>query len=444
MNYFSISKFLLYLVPFLAIIVTPSVHFPYITGKFVFFRFVVGFALIFFLLGIIFDDKRTEEYWSKLMKAIRSPLGIALGVFTFIFLLSGFFGVDPANSFWSNYERGEGGLQILFLYIFFILLTTLFRKKEDWIKFIKVFVGVAFLSVLYGLAVGLGWAPGDGKTLSEINRFGGSLGNPAYYATYLLFAMFFSFYLLLSKNLKISRVQRNLLIFCIIVFSIFFLWAATRGAFLGLIGAGIVGSVYLFVKEKKWRLPIAGVVLLVGLFLGVGYIYKDTDFVQDLPISRLYEINLETKNMQERLIMWNMSIEAVKERPLLGWGPENFNHIFYKYYNPEHYNPAENGVANYGSWFDRAHSTTFDYLSQTGILGLLSYWGIFIVFFIMFFRSKIYKKESAILAALLLMLPVGYLIQGQVLFEVLTIYMPFYIFIAFAGYLLKEKKEKHV
>ncbi|MEX1015039.1 MAG: hypothetical protein WDZ80_07850, partial [Candidatus Paceibacterota bacterium] len=265
MKYFSTSKFFLYLVPFTALIFTPSVHFPYILGKYAFFRGVVGLALIFFFLGIIFSNK-SQHYWDKLINSIKSPLGIALGVFTSIFLLAGFLGIDPHYSFWSNFERGEGGLQILFLYSFFILLSTFFTEEKEWKRYFGVFIITAAASILWGLFNGLGVISGDGNTLAEMSRFYGSLGNPAYFATYLLFALFFSTYLLLSEKIKAKVKSKGWLIASIVAFIIFFLWAATRGAFLGLIGASIVGAVYLFIINKKWRKPIV-IIALIGVVI---------------------------------------------------------------------------------------------------------------------------------------------------------------------------------
>ncbi|MEX0690104.1 MAG: O-antigen ligase family protein, partial [Candidatus Paceibacterota bacterium] len=421
---------------FVVIIFTSGTIFPYVTGKFVAFRILVGLSLIFFFLGIIFDKIRADKYWDRLIDSIKSPLGIVIGIFTFIFTLAGFFGIDPVHSFWSNFERGEGSLQIIFLYAFFLLLSTFLTEEKDWKKFFEVFVISAFLSILYGIGDGLGIVSGTNTPLNEVRRFGGSLGNPAYLATYLLFASFFSSYLLLSEKQNLKKSKKYLLISSIVIFIVFFLWAATRGAFLGLIGAGIVGAIYLFVIKKNWRKIISLITIGVLLVIGGGYTYKDSQLIQSLPVSRLYDLSLDTRNFQERLIMWDMTIRAVKDRPLLGYGAENFDHIFYEYYNPSYYDPAERGVGNFGPWFDRAHSTTFDYLSQTGVLGLISYWGIFAMFFLLFVKSKLHKRESAILATLILVMPVAYLIQGQVLFEILPLYLSFYVFLAFASFKL--------
>ena len=127
-DYFKISKFFLYLVPLSVVIVSTSTLFPFIVGKYAFFRTTVGLALIFYLIGLLFNKQQLSIVNSQLSNVFKRPLVIAVSIFVFIFILAGFFGVDTANSFWSNFERGEGGLQLLSLWLFFILLILLFRE----------------------------------------------------------------------------------------------------------------------------------------------------------------------------------------------------------------------------------------------------------------------------------------------------------------------------
>lgn len=65
-----------------------------------------------------------------------------------------------------------------------------------------------------------------------------------------------------------------------------------------------------------------------------------------------------------------MALEGIKERPILGWGQENFNLIFNNYY--------ETRLWQQEPWFDRAHDSIFDWLSNAGILGLISYLSLFV------------------------------------------------------------------
>jgi len=106
------------------------------------------------------------------------------------------------------------------------------------------------------------------------------------------------------------------------------------------------------------------------------------------------------------------------------------------------------------AWFDRAHSVFFDYLTETGAVGLLSYLSIFtVLFWQVFVRTRKYIKEqsvgsedqklsggkewSPLLGALFVAAPVAYLVQGLVLFDVLAMYLPLFIFLAFAAHKLE-------
>ncbi len=119
-------------------------------------------------------------------------------------------------------------------------------------------------------------------------------------------------------------------------------------------------------------------------------------------------------------------------------GPENFTPVFDKYFNPNFYVPGQNTE----TWYDRAHSVFFDYLVETGILGLLSYLAIFVMFYWEFFRSR--KRAAAddkggsvsgtLLNGFVFAMPVAYLVQGVAIFDVLPMYVSLFAFLAFANY----------
>ena len=184
---FKIAKFFLYVSVFAVVIVTTSTLFPFIVGKYTWFRAAVDLALIFFLGGLMFSPE-SNSYLARLKKLFRSPIVIAIThLFTVIFLLACFFGVRPSFSFWSNFERGEGGFQILTLYIFFILLATLFKEESDWRKVFWASLAAATLMIVYGVIAGTigsigSWSFIGPKFGTPSYRFQGSLGNEAYVA----------------------------------------------------------------------------------------------------------------------------------------------------------------------------------------------------------------------------------------------------------------------
>jgi O-antigen ligase len=167
-----------------------------------------------------------------------------------------------------------------------------------------------------------------------------------------------------------------------------------------------------------------------------------------LPGSRFLQIDFQERTAQTRLWTWGSALNGFKERPILGWGPENFPAVFDKYFDIRHY------IANQGSetWFDRAHSVIFDYLAETGILGLLSYLGIYIVFYLMFFRSiKIYNElknkknlsqdlPNDLQRNLMFSILIAYFVQNLIIFEVLPMYLNFFLILAFSSYVFNILK----
>jgi O-antigen ligase len=99
----------------------------------------------------------------------------------------------------------------------------------------------------------------------------------------------------------------------------------------------------------------------------------------------------------------------------------------------------------------------FDYLAETGIVGLLSYLGIFVVFAREFFRrrkgggasgggtaAQEHKTAHTLQNALVLAMPVAYLVQGIAIFDVLPMYLSLFIFLGFANYYFNHHHESRV
>lgn len=433
---FKIARGLLYISALYVVLVTKSTLFPFIVGKYAWFRGTVDLALLAFAFGLLFAEDGSET-WERLKRTFQKPLAVAVSVFTAIFTLAGFFGVDPAMSFWSNFERGEGVLQMLHLFLFFVLLVALFTDKAHWQRFFGwVLAGGAF-SFVYGFLAASGVSGFIGAKFSEVGfRFQASIGNPAYVAAFAIFMAFFAGYLLYARyrGRFLSAGAWALYAFLGLAAAVFLL-AATRGAFVGLVIGAIVGVGYFVFTHRAWRrwfmIAAAALLLVVGSLV----VLKDTLFVKAIPGSRIFDITLTAKTFEDRAIMWGIAVGGWKERPLLGWGPENYLQVFDRKLDPAYFKPAE----GFGAWFDRAHSIYFDYLVETGALGFASFFGIFVLLIWMVFRRKPESPksdESVVPRALMIGAIIAYLVQGIVLFDVLPIYYNLFALFAFGAFTL--------
>jgi O-antigen ligase len=444
-----IAKWYLYVSVFSVIVVMNSIFFPFIGGKDFVFRFVIELALASMVLWWAFEAKHGDAK-KRLTVLYKKPLVIAVTVFTAIFELASLFAYDMHAAFWSNYERGEGGFQMLHYYIFFILLALIFTEEKDWKNIFKFSLVSSVLMILYGIAgdysitgfIGPyagGTSPANWWHKLIDGRFEGSLGNPAYVDPYLIFSMFYTGYLWVSSKIagKLTALKSWGYGLLIAIFFIFFILGQTRGAFLGL-GAGLFAMViYLILSSKgnsrKWGAVGLGILIILGIGL---YAVRNNSYVQNLPGGRLLQLNLSDASAQTRLWVWGSAWKGFLARPVLGWGPENFAPVFDKFFNPKFFTPGTSSE----TWFDRAHSVFFDYLSETGILGLLSYLAIFFVFYWEFIKSAHKNAISQLQKALTFAIPVAYLVQGVVIFDVFPMYLSLFLFLGFATYYFSAHK----
>ena len=125
--------------------------------------------------------------------------------------------------------------------------------------------------------------------------------------------------------------------------------------------------------------------------------------------------------IRPRLWTWGSALSGFIEKPLLGWGPENFSYAFDKYYNPNH--------SLVEPWFDRAHNAFLEYLTGGGVLLLLAYLLIFFIFYRHLFRIR--ERSDYWFWPVLFGMPIIYLVNGITMFEVLPIYICLFLFLGF-------------
>ncbi|HVM77087.1 MAG TPA: O-antigen ligase family protein [Candidatus Paceibacterota bacterium] len=455
-----ITRWYLYVAVLAVAVVMDSIFFPFIGGKDWFFRFSTELALISAVMWWAFEA-RAGEVKQLITTTYKKPLVIAVTIFVVAFLLACVFALDIHAAFWSNFERGEGGFQMIHYYLFFMLLVMFMKDEADWKNLFRFSLVAAGLMIGYGLLGNFmvggfigpyagGGAPTTGWFHVLIDgRFQGSLGNPAYVAPYLMFAIFFAAWLWLStkrdkSNANLAAWGYSLLI---VAFLFFFMLTQTRGALLGLV-LGIVALLLYFAftgspRAKKWTAAVA----LLLIVLGIGaYAERNSAFVQKLPEGRLLQLSASDYTAQTRFWVWQEAWKGFLERPVFGWGPENFTAVYDKFFDPRFYVPGQNTE----TWFDRAHSVYFDYLSETGIVGLLAYLSIFATFFWEFFRRRNLHKRAehggttTLLRGALLAMPIAYLVQGAAIFDVFPMYLCLFTFLGFATYYFSVHRREDV
>ena len=404
-------------------------------------------------------------------------LSLSVLVFLIISLFSAFFGADFYTSFWGNLERGIGLFGLLHFIVFFFLLSAVFSIDSDKNKtppFLKGgwggFKGQSFsrqliiVSVLTSALISLLAICQHFFSLSSLlpqsDRVYSLIGNAGILGSYLIFNIFLAGYLLLisfpstgpmggnnklsERNAVKSKTGVFLYSLFIILNSFALALTGTRGAWLGLAVGVVVFLVLLaitplfykdhksippflkggeggFKEFKKWPIIVLAAIfiLFAGLFLA-----RDTALVKNNSVlSRVASISLKDATIQSRLFLWQGARQAWQERPLFGFGPENFSVAANRYFDPR-----LAGREAYG--FDRAHNFIFDYGVTSGWLGLLSYLGLMVVAGWYLFRIAkcwITQRTSVILLGSLL---TAYLVQNLFIFDTFVSYLMLFFVLA--------------
>lgn len=286
------------IVPFLAWYVSESTFYPFITGKNFAFRFLVEISLVaWIILAAIQPAYRPHK----------SIVFYSYSAFLLVIFIANIFGANPYFSFFSNYERMEGWFTHLHLFLYFVLLYSVYKTDKDWLRMLGWFAVSAIpvgLEALFQyaassvfpfssyLAKGLVAIPaffglifGEGKALMagteavtflstiyprSVGRLDASLGNAAYFGIYTLFFVFiFSFLALKVKRWKGGQGWMSLLwvgasAFCVLIKDVIIYYAGTQ-----LTNGDVANAVASF----------ANFIWFVGIF---SLIWAVTDFVRRL------------------------------------------------------------------------------------------------------------------------------------------------------------------
>ena len=398
-----------YALPFTLLIVSNSMFFPFVSGKNFAFRIIVE-VMVAAWAGLLIIDFR--KYWPKW-----SLSATAFVVFVAAVFISAIFGVNFSQSFWSSFERMDGIITQVHLLFLFLALIGAFRTRREWFSLFGVSIVISVLVALYGLLE----ATGEIVSVADSARIIATLGNPLYVAAYLSFHIFLAAFLLMHvKSTTLKWLLGGVILFETFIF---FLTGA-RGAFVGMLaGMGTVLVLSLFVVSGiKKKLVLGGFILALLLVPVLLHVSRDTEFMKNHSVlSRFSTITVEAG--AARFVIWGMAIDAFKERPVLGWGNDNFIVAFAKHYNPKMFGQEP--------WFDRAHNMPLEWLVAGGAIGFLAYaFFIFSVFWTIVKAAYVgsFSKNQALI---LIGMMVAYLVQLLFVFDTLGTYLTFVFFVGF-------------
>lgn len=370
-----------------------------------------------------------------------TPLTFAVVAFFAALTVSAIFGFNTTRSFFGMLEIG-GGLVTQFHYLaFFLIVSSIFRNRNDWILFFRIAVLVSVFSLLAGFLQRLKGIGFYGVSL-QAERVSGTLSNPVYFAFFTTMAIFLAFYLIATERNKKEKIFWSLAILLNIIGVIL---SASRGAFLGF-GIGIlVIAVFSFIylapqKKASWRKKVllgvlAAVLLLAGLawFLVSSFNYEPGFSPFKIRILATFD---PLGALEGRYPGWETAVRAWRDRPLFGWGPASFGYLYDKYFDAHFVNHI-----NAYFVFQDAHNKILNLAAEAGIVGV----ALWLVIYIFVFGAlwKLRRKDvfsqtdsavsSSIPAFILMGFFANHFVQNLFVFDTLSTHLLFFLLLAFVN-----------
>ena len=388
--------------------------YPFVTAKVVLFQVIVEMCAAILAALWIFK---------KQYRPAISPMLISLSVLTLMYVITGFTGADAHKSFWDEPDRKAGLILLIHCYIFFLTIVSLHRHISFAIL-ARLIAGTGLAISLASILQSVHWLPILIPTTSDItlSRIAGTFSNSPFLAAYLLFPLFLGLWLFyFEKNFWWRLLGMSTAFFAITALFL----TETRGALIGLyLGFAVLlwflppyaeNNTIIF---KRIRLALLAFVLIFPFLF---FLSRDNALWKHIPgFNRLASPSLE-KNFDDRVISWQIALSGIKKRPLLGWGWNNYDVVFSKFFNPAEFPQKSHPFVDPGN---KPFNVPIEHALGSGIFGITAFFAVWAVFF-----WEVAKKKRGI-GQFVGAFGIAYFIQNLALFETIAT-LPF-VYLAFA------------
>lgn len=360
-----------------------------------------------------------------------------LGYIATLFI-SGIAGGHFEYAFFGMFSRMTGIVTMLYISFWYLMASSMLQRKDWTYLFRLLLLSGVILAVISFLNLN-----GFNIKFFDFLTQGGSLfGNNTFSGIYYLFAFFFGVILFFQEKSWKWRIAYVSAIFIILINPDIFnfqilqnlgmvkdvfrnptLALGTARASSITMGVGIVVTAVMYVIHRTRRISINtksilfGLIFLCMLLVSIGFVWSAVS-----QKGAGYEF-LTSQNDFPRPIVWGQSIEAFKNRPLLGYGTNGFEYAFQDTLT------ADIPFLKGGKWFDKVHNGLLEPLVETGILGTLS---IFLIFLAACWYSFThYRRTGDFSAVVVILLFVLHMTQIQTSFNINTSFLMIFILLAY-------------
>jgi len=330
-------------------------------------------VLIFFFIKILHEGKYD-------ITILKHPLTIAL-----LFNLTWMFLTCVTSEMpWVSFKYLLSRLWFVIPFYFFAII--LFKKYSNIKLFIWLYIipllGIIFYTLYNHSIRGFDEESGHWVMTPFYND------HTAYGAVLSIFVpILFGFSI--NKNYTVSSRIVSFTFF--VFFIVALVLSYSRAAWISL-AVGLVVFILVLLKIKfRW------ILLSLAVFIGLFYAFQNQildkleknkqdsseNFVEH--IKSIYNISSDASNL-ERINRWQSAIRMFHERPFWGWGPGTYQFLYAPYQMSKEKTIISTNAGDLGN----AHSEYIGPLAESGLLGMLSVFAIFILS--IYYGLRVYKK----------------------------------------------------
>lgn len=283
-------------------------------------------------------------------------------------------------------------VSLWFIIPFFFLLSQVFKKPENINRFFWLYIIPFCIVITYTLVK----HSARGFSQSSANYVMSPFYND--HTSYgAMLAMFIPVLVGFVFNKELKSKLRVIAGVVLGYFLVAIVMSYTRAAWVSLLGAL---AVYFILRFKiNWKVVVSGIVIVVGLF----FAFQDqifmslegnkqdssTDFSEH--IKSISNVATDASNL-ERINRWNCAVRMFKEKPVFGWGPGTYQ---FKY-APFQFSYEKTIISTNAGDMGNAHSEYLGALSETGLIGMLSFILVSIIIFVTAVRNYIHAESYSL------------------------------------------------
>ena len=332
-------------------------------------------VVILFIIKLLFERK----YDSKIIK---HPVSVLIILYLGWMLITTLTSEMPVVSLKYFIAR------LWFIIPFYFVAILLFRKPGNirlisWLYVIPLSIVIIYST--YRLYL---WAFDEQAAHWVMDPFYND--HTAYGAAISMFVLVFAGFLF---DRQYNRTQKLFaaILFVILVAGLYFSYS--RAAWISVVVALGVALILLLKIKFRW------VFLMLALLI-VAFFYFQNEILWSLEknkqdssanfvehVESISNITSDASNL-ERINRWQSAIRMFEQRPFWGWGPGTYQFIYAPFQKTQNKTIISTNAGDKGT----AHSEYIGPLSESGVLGLLSF--LAIVFMVGYTAVKVYKRSN--------------------------------------------------